>query len=202
MDFQALITILAILVILFFPAVNRILMQLREQRGAMQGPPRPKPGPAQPVRSEIEEFLRRASRGTAGAGEAAAGQSPPRRPPAAPIQAEVVGDKPARGRVGEHVKSYLDASEFQRRSANLAEDMAEAAEKRTEHRQEVFGHSIGRLGAEAAPSVAPQDLASAEAPTDVPPPAFDLSALFTQPADLRRAIVLQEILQRPEHRWR
>ncbi len=206
------IKLLILLAILILPYLNRIIMQLREQRNAMQGPLRPKPGPDQPVRSQIEEFLRRANRGTAGPGDVAAKQSPSRRSPAgppalpgratpSPIQAEVVDDKPARSRVGEHVKSYLDSSEFKRRTASLADDMAEAAEKRTERRQEVFGHSIGQLGAEAAPAIASRDLVSAEAPADVPPPAFDLGALFAQPANLRQAILMQEILQRPEHRW-
>ena len=51
------------------------------------------------------------------------------------------------------------------------------------------------------PLLPSQDLVSAEAPADVPPPAFDLGALFAQPANLRQAILMQEILQRPEHRW-
>jgi uncharacterized protein YdbL (DUF1318 family) len=218
MDLLTLIKILIILAIVILPALNRMLMQLREQRGAAQGPPRPKPGPEQPARNEIEEFLRRAaSRGAAGSsaagsGEAAGKQPSPRRapggPPAlpgrttgSPVEAEVVDEKAARGRVGEHVKTYLDASEFQRRSASLADDIAEAEEKRTERRQEVFGHAVGQLGAEAAPAVAAQDLIMTETAADVPPPAFDLGALFAQPANLRQAILMQEILQRPEHRW-
>jgi hypothetical protein len=206
------IKLLVLLAILILPYINRVIVQLREQRGAAQGPPRPKPAPDQPARNEIEEFLRRANRGTMEPGDAAAKQLPSRRSPAgppaiasraaaSPIQAEAVDERSARSRVGEHVKSYLDSSEFNRRTASLADDMAEADEKRSERRQEVFGHSVGQLGGEAAPAIALRDLVSTEAPADVPPPAFDLGALFAQPANLRQAILMQEILQRPEHRW-
>jgi hypothetical protein len=79
--------------------------------------------------------------------------------------------------------------------------MAQADEKRVEHLQEVFGHQVGQLGDEATPTIASQESVSAEAPAVAAGPAFDLVGMFGQPDKLRQAILLQEILQRPEHRW-
>ena len=163
------------------------------------------------MRSEIEEFLRRASRGAAGPSDTAT-QQPPRRQPATaplpaartraqPLEAQVVDEKPVGGRVGEHVKSYLDSSEFKRRTASLADDMVQADEKRVEHLQEVFRHQVGQLADETPPTIASQESVSAKAPSAATGPAFDLAGMFGQPGNLRQAILLQEILQRPEHRW-
>jgi hypothetical protein len=112
----------------------------------------------------------------------------------------VVDDKTAGKGVAEHVKSYLDASEFKRRTASLADDIAEADEKRVEHRQEVFGHQVGQLAAAEPAAVSPK-AALAEASSAGSVPALDLAAILARPENLRQAILLQEILQRPEHRW-
>ena len=200
------IRVLIILAIVILPAINRMFASVREQRNASRGPLRPKSPPDQSAASDIEEFLRRANRGASGPAE-----TPPRRPAAAspalsgrttasPVPAEIVGDKSASGRVADHVKSYLDASEFKRRSASMADDMAEDDEKRSEHRQEVFGHQLGQLGA-AEPAVDSPKSAAAAATAAGSAAALDLAAIFMQPENLRQAILIQEVLQRPEHRW-
>jgi hypothetical protein len=204
-----LIKFLIILIFVALPAIGRMFAKVREQRNMVQGPPRPKPPQDQPIRSEIEEFLRRASRGEGGPSDAA--RQPVRRQPATPplpsrskalpLEAQVVDEKSVGGRVGDHVKSYLDSSEFKRRTASLADDMAQADEKRSEHLQEVFGHQVSQLGDAVTPTIASQESVSAEAPAIAVGPAFDLVGMFGQPDKLRQAILLQEILQRPEHRW-
>jgi hypothetical protein len=208
MDKALLIKYLIILTFVTLPAIGRMLAKMREQRNMAQGPARPKPVPGQPERSEIEEFLRRASRGAAGQSDMER-QQPARRPPATtslstraqPLEAQVIDEKSLGGHVGDHVKSYLDSSDFKRRTASLADDMAEADEKRVEHLHEVFGHQVGQLGADATPTIASQESVSAEAPAVAAGPAFDLVGMFGRPDKLRQAILLQEILQRPEHRW-
>ena len=70
------------------------------------------------------------------------------------------------------------------------------------HRQKMFSHRVGRLedtSGEAgvkAGSDAPQSNAAATAAAGVP-----LAAAFFQPKDIRQAIIVSEVLQRPEHRW-
>jgi hypothetical protein len=162
------------------------------------------------LRDEIEEFLRRNARTAGSPGEA----GPPRRaavrrPPAAPaplslgkgarpVSTEASDAGTVESRVGEHVKEFLDTSDFKRRRSSLADDIAESNQKMSEHLKDVFGHQLGGLSTKeessTAPEPVPPDVAAASA-------GLDLVALLAQPSNLRQAILLQEILQRPEHRW-
>lgn len=67
-----------------------------------------------------------------------------------------------------------------------------------EHIREVFNRQVGNLapGAEAAPGISP-----VPAPELAPTAAAELAALLQDPQSLRGAIILNEILTRPEQRW-
>ena len=61
----------------------------------------------------------------------------------------------------------------------------------------VFDHSLGQL------QEAPSDTSSgAASPTEPPPLAASLLAALSSPENIRQAIILNEVLQRPEGRWR
>jgi hypothetical protein len=199
--------LLIIFLLFVVPAINRMMAKAREQREILnKAGSKPRPPATEPLRNEIEEFLRRAREGNPA--EAATPRRPAvRRPPvtplsmgkgARPIQSEAVDAGTVGGGVDEHVKEFIDTSDFKRRSSSLADDIAESNQKMNEHLKDVFGHQLGGLSkrdeSSAAPEPVPLDVAAASA-------GLDLVALLAQPANLRQAVLLQEILQRPEHRW-
>jgi hypothetical protein len=190
--------------------------------GAQKVPPGQRPRPAQPppadVADEIETFLRRAARRQEAPKPAPTEpvrqvQAPfrklPPRQPEQPILAEAVGEKspkPVGGQVTDHVNKYLDTEEFGRRTARLGDEVAQADREIDQHLHQVFDHTLSRLtdvpGEAAAPptAVAPPGLVEAS-PEALTSSSESLLAFFTDPDTLCQAVVLSEILHRPEERW-
>jgi hypothetical protein len=165
-------------------------------------------------RDEVEEFLRRAAARRAQAaakGRPAAPQSqqpfapppPPRRPPPEliPIEAEVVDAELAdTNRVSSLVdRDLAGTQEIAEHTRRLGAEVDLADDKLEAHLQQVFDHRVGQLKTRAGDSV-PQTLAgpSAGAPGLS---SSDLARLLMSPQQIRNAIVLGEILRRPEERW-
>ncbi len=169
------------------------------------------------VFNEIEQFLARARQQT----QQAAGQRPLVAKPLAaePVVAELAGPRrglggampsspgslSSRKQVASHVKTYLDTSDIDAQvellgdSVEIADDVMEA------HLKEVFDHRIGTLQQSAADTQASRHAASnarkrATGESVMAPP-VDFAALLANAGDLRKAIVLNEILQRPVERW-
>ncbi|MBI3462832.1 MAG: hypothetical protein HY000_07195 [Planctomycetes bacterium] len=186
--------------------------------------PRLPPKPANPeLNSEVEEFLRRAAERRTGEQrrEAAATaqrpqpapsrqplapvrdepRKPPRRKPARqPLQAEVLDDV-TRGRdVAEHVAQHFKPHQvLERAPSDMAVDQADEAME--EHLHSVFDHQLGKLRRPeraGAPTGASQ-VASPREPAAME--ALDLAGLLRNPQTARQAIILNEILSRPEDRW-
>jgi hypothetical protein len=131
---------------------------------------------------------------------------------AEPVRAEVIAEvaqgqeKPVGGQVSEHVQKYLDEQAFRRRESELGKEVANADRQIDQHLQQVFDHRVSKLeavpGEAAAPPAAyePPDLVGSAA--DIPDSfATGLLELITNPDSLRQAIILSEILHRPEERW-
>jgi hypothetical protein len=208
-DVAAIIKIAVLLLIFVAPAVARMLAKIRQVQPPPGGQPRPPRSTPADVADEIEKFLRRA--GERRTVQTARPPRPPKpAPPASkPVRAEMVADKPkpVGGQVGEHVSKYLDADDFTRRSENLGKEVSDEVNKEIGHHlQQVFDHSVSKLeevpGEAAVAPVAyvPPDLvgAAAEIPDTF---ATGVLNLLSDPDSLRQAIVLNEILCRPEHRW-
>jgi hypothetical protein len=186
--------------------------------------PRVPPKAANPeLNSEVEEFLRRAAeRRTAEqrreitTGAQRPEQTPSRRPPPPkreeppkprrrkmarePLQAEVLDEVKRGTDVAEHVAQHFKPRPVLERAPS-AQAVDQADEAMQEHLHAVFDHQIGSLRrreggqlqqTESEP--APQRYQSAVAATD-------LISLLRDPQSVRHAIVLNEILSRPEHRW-
>ena len=178
-----------------------------------RNPPRPDPrlrppSPArQEVNDEVAEFLRRTAERTA----QRSGKKPPEPQPAAParrplverhvaplsselVEVEAIDEPPTGAGVASHVAQHLDRSEFDQRAAQLGRV---EQEERTFQAQvdQTFDHQVGHLAArseEPAPGVAtPAAPVAAQA----------IAALLADPQNLRGAVVLNEILQRPTDRW-
>jgi hypothetical protein len=96
----------------------------------------------------------------------------------------------------ERLESHVDTTQFQRRAEHLGETVGLADEQLESHLQAKFEHRLGAL--DDAPGM----------PGEVqrPPSAAELLAreilqMLTSPHSVRKAIVLNEILSPPAHRW-
>jgi hypothetical protein len=212
-----LIKLIVVVAFLTIAGIGKLLNKL-QQKNPPVGNPRPPglPGGAKPA-DELRTFLERAA-------EARRADRPrPSRPPQArpvearpaqarpaadkPVQAEVVADQPVGGKIGRQVEQDLDTQKFTQHTTQLGTEVAQADRQIDEHLHEVFDHHVSKLElvpgeAAAAPvAVGPAEL------TGTPPP--DASTLFlsgltdllADPDSLRQAVVLNEIIHRPEERW-
>ena len=122
------------------------------------------------------------------------------------LDSKVAAEKPVGGQVSEHVQKYLDEQAFTQREDALGKEVAQADRQIDQHLQQVFDHRVSKLeatpGEAAAPPTVyepPNLVGSAE---DVPASfATGLLDLIANPDSLRQAIILSEILHRPEERW-
>lgn len=143
---------------------------------------------------DLEDFLRRAAeRRRAKAGSAA--PNPPRRPRpeytdsrrervTEPIEVAEIVDDPIEVGSGDDVGRTLAA---QRKRIREAEQRA--AKIRAQTKKALSGIKPASRGSQPPPAIA------------VPTSADDLIQLLTQPGGLGQAILIKEILERPEHRW-
>jgi hypothetical protein len=176
------------------------------------------------MKDEVEEFLRRVAELRAQAETQAKGPSrppprpkppsgsspplvpptrqPPVRPPASslpPLTAEAVEAELADGldRMGQRVTEDLrEATTIAEHARSLGAD-AKAAENRLEaHLHEVFDHQLGQLKqSKTAVGQPALDIAAADTPLS------DMVRLLRSPQSIRDAIVIAEVLKRPEHLW-
>jgi hypothetical protein len=191
-------------------------------------PPQQRPQTPKSVKEEIEQFIRRATQQAETSGKSPRQAAPPRQlaparqvaqprkvaplPSSAPaksqqpIKAQVVRERPVGGQVSEHVRKYLDEKEFAQRASSLGGEVAQADDKIEQHLRNVFEHKIshlaGRSGETAiAPAPLPTGFFQDEVPAVSAAAGVGLAALLNNIDNLRQAIVLNEILQRPIDRW-
>jgi hypothetical protein len=160
-------------------------------------PPRQAPAEELAMEDEIGEFLRR----TAKRRGPQAAQSPPA---LEPVLVEPERSGPVGGQVEAHVKGFLNTGEFSQRSAQLGEEVAQADEHLGEHLHQVFDHDVsslaatpGEISAQPATAGGPSSDAAALPVTA----AAGLAAMLSDMENVRQAIVINEILRRPEERW-
>jgi hypothetical protein len=165
------------------------------------------------LNAEIEQFLKRASQrrdDRSSCGERVARAKAPPKPPPKPLgrpRSDQVVDAPPSerrplGSVAESVEKHLSNRGFSERAEHLADDIADADRQMEEHLQKAFTRQVGTLAATTP-------LAGAGPVTDAPPAAAEktlpaaatLAGALATPQGMREAVILSEILQRPEHRW-
>ncbi len=107
--------------------------------------------------------------------------------------------------VAAHVSEHLSAAKFAPVSQELGKDVTDLDSKIQRHLQEKFDHRLGRLAGMGGESAAAQTAVDLEAPqlsaAAASAGAAQLAALLANPASLRQAVVLTEIINRPESRW-
>jgi hypothetical protein len=168
--------------------------------------------------SEIEEFLKRAAALRAQQAQQAQQRAPqPARlvtPPTAlqrsnPIasdaevmDAEVIeSDNVSGDDVAAYVDRHLNRSEFEMRAGQLAERVRSADEQFESHLHDAFEHKLGQLGAMTSRAEDSTLDAQEEEAKAKPVSPSDLVKLIRSAQGVRNAIVVSELLTRPEHRW-
>jgi hypothetical protein len=214
-----LIWLIVVIVFIVLPAIGQLLAKAGHQQRPGGGPrPLRPPGGGAPARrppaggleDEIGEFLRRAAQ------QRRAQAAPPPRPgpPPAPasatgpqvVEAEVV-PTPALGEgIKRHVGQYLDAGEFRQRAAQLGGEVAQADQQVEQRLHSRFDHELSLLAAtpgESAQAPAAEQPIDRLGPAAALPPtaAAGLAAMLGSSEGIRQAIVINEILTRPEDRW-
>ncbi len=121
------------------------------------------------------------------------------------VTAEAVEERRAESSVAEHVAKHLDSRKFTARAQQLSH-VDQADEQMDAHLAQVFEHKLGRLEpqstsrpAAVAPTARAEQVRADIAAT--PTAAAGLAALLANTESIRQAILLNEILTRPEHRW-
>jgi len=199
---------LPFLVAILIMLASALAQWLGKARQAQQRPQRPAgaaPAPARrpqgnAIDDEIGEFLQRAAQR-----RSRQAAPPARRPAEQPVLAEAAPEKPVGGQVSEHVQEFLDTGEFARRTAQLGGEVAQTDTQLGEHLHEVFDHEVSRLATKpgetaAAPAVEGSPLPE-DQPVAAPTALTGLIAMLSDPEGMRQAIILNEILRRPEERW-
>lgn len=172
------------------------------------------PNQADPLRAEVEEFLRRAQGKQAEPRrqEQPKPAPPPRQmPPRRPIREEVTRpaqpmrqpprppvrtpeSEPVELRlegVAEHVARHVSTQDIAVHTSSLGADVALADDKLEARLQETFQHKIGQLQHR-------EEDAAAQRPKTI---AEEIRQLVRQPAGMRQLIIAGEVLRRPEERW-
>ena len=177
-------------------------------------------------RDEVEEFLRRAAARRAAAQQQQqrppaqpAGWSPPPSPPPPPqpprrpaslsevvmlqpVEADVVDAELAEqpDRLGRGVAQHMHGTqEIAEHTRHLGEEVDQADDKLEARLHQVFDHKLGDLkkstleAAAVSPSQAARDGAL--------PGAASIANLLVDPQNVRNAIILAEILRRPDESW-
>ena len=96
--------------------------------------------------------------------------------------------------VQEHVKHYINTQDIADHAEHLGERLSQTDERVDERIHKTFDHSIGKLGRK--PSVT--DSITESTGDDVSPIAQDLLELLSKPKTIRQAILVSEILRRPD----
>jgi hypothetical protein len=209
-DAGDLIKILMILLFLVISVVGHFANKWREMqeeaaRRARARRPSP-PSPQQrPQDDEIAEFLRNANQR-----QRPAGHQPPPPPPPSPTRPSVF---PPRPRVEEpleaevvapstgHLRETLAARTLTSSSSGpLGGEVAQSDDRLQGHLHQVFDHQLSDLSTGEASSTAPT-AGQFRSPSPAMAPSAGLVSLLTNADSLRQAIILSEILNRPEHRW-
>ena len=163
--------------------------------------------------SDIEEFLKRAAAMRAQQAQQRSPQRPPQRVQPVPqpvvyvpqvLDAEILEvDEVSGDDVAADVQRHLDTSSFQFRAQQLASDVRSSDDAIESHLHAAFVHRLGALGATtSAAEDSTLDSEENAAKARAAPATVDIAALLRSPQHIRNAIILSEVLNPPEHRWR
>ena len=202
-DIEDVLGFVVMVVFVIIAVVSQIMGKLREaqqqQRGPGQAPKRPKP-----LEDEIRQFLRGAMEKRGGPRQRPQQGGRPR--PAAPgpadvaVEAEVVAVEPL------GLREQLEAQKPRKLGSSLGEEVARADDEMASRLHGVFDHKLGSLEGRSGDAARQPSVAQPQSPKDQITPlptgaVAGLAAVFANAESIRQAVLIQEVLQRPEHRW-
>ena len=194
-----------------------------------QGMPPPQGQGNEQLKGEIDEFLRRVS--TRREGQPPQRGAPPQRGPAGPARPVIVArqvgpansqdrrrrpapvivataGKPvvaevvdSRDDIDDHVKRFLDNRQFEQRADKLTS--IDQNERQFDRQiQQTFAHDVGHLKPKTLAPPADDRSVSQSAPQVVDDQKQqNISFALLTGSNLINAVIVSEIMQRPEHRW-
>lgn len=171
------------------------------------------------MRDEVEEFLRRAAARRAQAEAKRREQQQPAQPPRPqqqPIQRQPLVQRPSviqseplveiidaevadtSSRFSSSVSQHMRGSaEIGRHASNLGSEVDQSDDRLEARLHKTFDHQIGQLKDTTTAAPVKEVLQSSEAMLA----SMNLTKLLSNAQSIRNAIVLSEVLTRPEHRW-
>jgi hypothetical protein len=146
---------------------------------------------------------------------------PPREAPKPPPPLPPAEKPRERESVAQYVAEHIDSTAFAQRASSLSHLQEESDSEFQKHMQRVFEHDVGKMksgalgvfeaaGASAAQASAAAATAatataagseSATAPMATRKTSSNIAVFLAARKNIRDAVILTEILQRPEHRW-
>ena len=197
-----------------------LALQLVGAAGTKKIRPRPNLPPVEPVNledhdmdPEIGDLLRRVAGRRQGNQPAEIEIVVPRPRPAVeePVEVEIVADSTLGGRgVAAHVQQHLSTHGFDERTEQLGQRVGQADQAMETHLHEKFDHQIGQLadttgtsrGATSQPvhQTPAEGAGTGASSPDVAPGGIsaDVRAILRTPTNMRQAVILSEIIKRPE----
>lgn len=167
--------------------------------------------PAEPttqekLNSEIEEFLKRANERRADKNRRAGqpSQQPAQQASKKPQPKQEASEKKSRRQresVSQSVEEHLGTGKFEVREQQLTADMARSELQMSQHVQQVFEHRLGSLGESTTEGQPAPAETKAAPPAEQNAEALAAAGLVVNQENLRRAIILREVLERPTDRW-
>jgi len=136
---------------------------------------------------DLEEFLRMAAARRRMARDQGARPAPP-----PIIEAEVIEEVQVISPLKPTIQPRVDTREIVEHVAHLGERVGETIQKVEERIHEKFDHDVGRFDKSQQLSSGPSTQASKQ-----PVQSNPLARLFANPENLRQAIIMREILERP-----
>ncbi|MGO9110473.1 MAG: hypothetical protein ACLP9L_14725 [Thermoguttaceae bacterium] len=193
-----LFTIGVMIVFIIIPLIGVVASKLREI-GQPGNPVPPGRSDSGRIQEQIDEFLRRAA-------QRRGGQPVAEQP--LPVELVADDDTPVGGRVGQQVQKYLDTSDFRRRSEELGGEVAQSDQQFTKQVGQAFSGEVSRLAARPGEAAQPVEVVEVEAagPEYLSRPTLDalplagsgLAELLGSPENIAQAVIMSEILRRPE----
>ena len=109
--------------------------------------------------------------------------------------------------VTDHVRTHMPSAQFGHVGSKLGQEVKDVDARMDEHVHSVFDHRLGHLADSAASAVELSAAVQGPIATDQVQAsgenmAASLVAMLSKPDGVRQAVLVGEILQRPEQRWR
>jgi len=197
-------TIIVLIVFIVIPLIGVITSKIREIAQPANPIPQDRNASGR-IQEQIDEFLRRAAQ-RRGVQPAAVEQ-----PKAAAVRDDSDDDEaPDGARLGQASQKYMDTSDFGRRSEQLGGDVAQSDREFTQQVGQAFSGEVSRLSGRPGESSQPPEaiVADESGPEYLMRPTLDalpeagsgLGDLLGSPENIAQAVIMSEVLRRPE--WR